>query len=291
MAAVGSIAKWYVAKLKAYPLATNLSSALVLMTTGDLLAQEVESRQKRGRNNQQLLSMNVIDENDDDSGISLHNPTPTGSKGSAVIGTSSSSTFLDSQSSSLAMVARTTEGNNWDPARTLTMAAWSVFVYTPFYMGLYRLYDRYLPKQTPASIAARLALSFLTAAPVNAAFYTYGAAAHHTIEWLGKRKKLQAELEDLGLDSYSAYQAASTIPYPEEAFWAKAKHKLETELPNTVVTSGTCWIPINLFTFTMVPAHLRPISLMFFSAFWNCYLSLSQHREAPAAEIAESSSS
>lgn len=173
----------------------------------------------------------------------------------------------------------------WDPKRTMTMAAWSVCLYTPFYIGLYRLYDRYLPKQTPASIAARVALSFLTSIPVNAAFYTYGAAAHHTMEWMDSRKKLQVELEELGLDYVSAYQAATSIPYPEEAFWAKAQHKLETELHNTVVTSGSCWIPFNLFTFTMVPSHLRPISLMVFSAFWNCYLSLSQHREAPPAEV------
>ncbi len=266
MSAVGSIAKWYVTKLKAYPLITNLSSAFVLMTTGDLLAQEIESRHKR-RNNHQHLSVTVIDKKS--SGSSSLGDLISQESECSVMGTSSM-VFPSQLMPSLSF---------WDPMRTVTMTAWSVCVYTPFYMGLYRLYDRYLPKQTPASIATRLALSFLTAVPVNAAFYTYGAAAHHTIEWLGNRQKLQIELQDLGLDRYSAYQAASTIPYPEEAFWDKAKHKLENELPNTVMTSGSCWIPINLFTFTMVPVHLRPISLMFFSAFWNCYLSLSQHKE------------
>lgn len=283
MAAVGSIAKWYVAKLKAYPLLTNVSSAFVLMTTGDLLAQNMEASKKRS-NAQHHLSVTVIDKKnggDSSSHVSLDFE-------GAIMGTSSVSMTVESlASTTIESIAESI--SIWDSTRTMTMAAWAVCVYTPFYVSLYRLYDRYLPKQTPASIATRMFLSFLTSAPVNAAFYTYGAAAHHTIEWLGQKTKLRKELEEMGLDSFSAYQAASSIPYPEEAFWAQAKHKLETELPNTVVTSGTCWIPINLFTFTMVPSHLRPISLMFFSAFWNCYLSLSQHREAHHSTDKESS--
>jgi len=169
----------------------------------------------------------------------------------------------------------------------MTMAAWSVCIYTPFYIGVYRLYDRYLPKQTSVGILARVGLSFLTSVPINAAFYTYGAAAHQTIEWLETRKQLQEELEEMGLERYSAYQAAASIPFPHEAFFSKAAHKLENELPTTVATSASCWIPFNLFTFSVVPAHLRPVSLMVFSAFWNCYLSLSQHRGGSLNEIFE----
>jgi hypothetical protein len=37
-----SILKWYLSHLKTDPMVTNVGSALVLMTTGDFMAQEVE---------------------------------------------------------------------------------------------------------------------------------------------------------------------------------------------------------------------------------------------------------
>jgi hypothetical protein len=109
-------------------------------------------------------------------------------------------------------------------------------------------------------IGARVTLSFILSGPINAAFYVYGTAVHHTTEWWL-----------LEVPYYNDFEW--------DQLWAKALLKLETELPQTMIASGSCWIPINLFTFTYVPPHLRPLSLMFFSIFWNCYLSLSQHKD------------
>jgi hypothetical protein len=280
MPVLGSFAKWYVAKLKAYPIITNVGSAFVLMTTGDVLAQELQvngtqSNKSPPRDHQRLS----LDRYDTIGPITSMPATATfgflNNRQTTTMGTSSTAT------PSSAWQAIQDEFGFWDPFRTGTMAAWSVGIYTPFYVGLYRLYDRYLPKQTPASIAARVVLSFVCSIPVNAAFYVYGTAVHHTTEWWSLQNERQLELKDMGQEPKSAQQIANLtrIPYHGDQLWAKARRKLESELPNTIMTSGICWIPINLFTFTVVPAHLRPLSLMFFSVFWNCYLSLSQHRE------------
>jgi hypothetical protein len=289
MPIAGSFAKWYVAKLKAYPIITNVGSAFVLMTTGDVLAQElqvVNGPQSNKSPRDQRLS---LDRCDTAIGPITSMPATTtfNNRQTTTMGTSSAAAAASWQ----ALVPE--EFWFWDPFRTGTMAAWSVGIYTPFYVGLYRLYDRYLPKQTPASIAARVVLSFVCSIPVNAAFYVYGTAVHHTTEWWSLRQEL-LQLEQLQEDVSQEPKSESAQkqilitnnnnnnnipPYHGDQLWAKARRKLESELPNTILTSGSCWIPINLFTFTMVPSHLRPLSLMFFSVFWNCYLSLSQHRE------------
>lgn len=292
-----SFARWYVRKLHAHPWTVNLGSALILMTVGDVLAQELE-----------VHGMDKTTSAADDDELDLHphihvrrygtmgpdleshphhnahskpefnivTGTPT------AVGTSSSTTIS-------AFNAIRDELWFWNPFRTVTMAAWSIGVYTPFYIGIFRLYEKYLPKQTPAGIGARVALSFLFSCPINAAFYVYGTAVHHTTEWWSLRQEVQYELRDLGSFLKDGHKKNKNIgvdtslelevPFEWDQLWAKALLKLEMELPQTIIASGSCWIPINLFTFTYVPPHLRPLSLMFFSIFWNCYLSLSQHRD------------
>ena len=61
----------------------------------------------------------------------------------------------------------------------------------------------------------------------------------------------------------------------------KIKLKLQHELIPTVTNSAKMWIPINAFSFGILPSHLRPFCLSFFSVFWNCYLSLVQYRDIP----------
>jgi len=70
-------------------------------------------------------------------------------------------------------------------------------------------------------------------------------------------------------------------PFDMDMLLSKARLKIETELVSTVKTSAQIWVPINFFNFTLVPNHLRPFGLLFFSVFWNCYLSLVQHRDVP----------
>jgi hypothetical protein len=164
----------------------------------------------------------------------------------------------------------------WNPHRTGTMASWVLF-YVPFYASLYKAYDRYLPKKTPAGILARVALSFATSVPVNAAFYTYGTSVEHTQDWYAR------------LNAAKKQDIVPNVDFRLDQLAHKIVFKLENELPKTVQTSGACWIPFNLLMFAVVPSHMQPLSLMGFSFFWNCYLSMSQHRSSLAAASVTSS--
>lgn len=58
-----------------------------------------------------------------------------------------------------------------------------------------------------------------------------------------------------------------------------AKLKIEAELWPTIVNSAKVWVPAHLVNFTVVPVHFRPVTISVVSIFWNCYLSLVQHRD------------
>jgi hypothetical protein len=282
---MASFARWYVSKLHSYPWTVNLGSALVLMTAGDVLAQELEvhgmdkttsssssnKEQELDRHPQHIhvrrygtLGPDLESDSHSHSRQNTDNTKPEFKFFTATptpaIGSSSPSSSSTTVSSVSVWDAIRDEFWFWNPFRTATMAAWSVGAYTPFYIGIYHLYEKYLPKQTMVGIGARVTLSFILSGPINAAFYVYGTAVHHTTEWW-------------------LLEVPLNINFEWDQLWAKALLKLETELPQTMIASGSCWIPINLFTFTYVPPHLRPLSLMFFSIFWNCYLSLSQHKD------------
>ena len=275
-----SFARWYLAKLKLMPMTTNLGTSLVIMASGDVLAQSLEHKNEHPSVENQperhdihhpkhQLSIRRAtyrhaagESSSDDNARSLNRRQPI------AVGTSSDTNY-QSPWQDIQEALRF-----WNPLRTATMAAWSVGAYTPFYISLYKLYDKFLPKQTPLSIASRVGLSFLCSIPVNAGFYIYGTTVNHTLDWISLNEKVKNELEQMGVGD----PENAGIPMDWENLWAKCRLKLETELPVTVKTSGVMWIPINFFNFTVVPSHLRPLSLMFFSVFWNCYLSLSQHR-------------
>jgi hypothetical protein len=298
--ASGSFAKWYIANLKAKPYLINAASGLVLMSAGDVIAQKIQiggnerqqqhqvvdeseqlllKRQKRQRiktedQQQQRHNNNGTDTTTTESAfqqLSLHGKTSTTSTITDVVANvvATSSYYKKYLNDECAF---------WDKSRTAKMAAWSV-LFTPFYVGIYKTYDRYLPKRTPASIVARVGLSFLASVPINFAFYTYGHFVQHTADWYTEQQK---------------QQKAKVVPYRFDQLVEKTKRKLEAELFNTIKTSATFWIPINFLSFSIVPSHIQPLSLMFFSVFWNCYLSMSQHREVEvttAADILPSSSS
>lgn len=67
------------------------------------------------------------------------------------------------------------------------MGAWQCCIVTTGFMALYKVLDRYLPKQTPLSIACRLAATVVYSIPNNALFFTYGTSVHHAMEWYDKK--------------------------------------------------------------------------------------------------------
>ena len=167
-----------------------------------------------------------------------------------------------------------------DGYRTATMMLWSAGAYTPLYVAIYKVCDRFMPHQTPVTVTARVVLSFCLSIPINAAFFTYGTFVHHTMEYMAIQKEWQLELQQLGISDDTVQSHSShVIPYDWEMLRAMAKLKLESELLTTVTDSAKVWIPVNFLNFTIVPAHLRPLVLLSFSVFWNTYLSLAQHRD------------
>jgi len=252
--ASSSFAKWYVAKLKAYPLITNMSSAFLLMTTGDVLAQELEvsgcsdARSVSSSHQQQLPSSQP-------SAVALKSAisTPMLTSANATATTLANETRGTTAHGLIAALEHRANGWSaskladaveeefrfWNPFRTGTMVAWSVGVYTPFYLAVYRLYDQYLPKKTPTGIASRVGLSFLLSIPINAAFYMYGAAINHTTEWLAIRQEWRHELADMGLAFESADHVVD-LPLDWEALRAKCQLKIDNELERTV-RSTTSW--------------------------------------------------
>ena len=307
--AYGSFARWYVTNLKAKPYLINAGSGLILMSAGDVIAQKVQI----GGNERHQV---VVDESErlllkrqkrqriktEDPQQQCHNNNKNGTDTTTTEsafqqlflqhGATTTATTSTIITDVVANVVATSsyykkylkdECSFWDKSRTAKMAVWSV-LFTPFYVGIYKTYDRYLPKRTPASIVARVGLSFLASVPINFAFYTYGNFVQHTADWYTEQQKQQQQEAKVVV-----------VPYRFDQLVEKTKRKLDAELFNTVKTSATFWIPINFLSFSIVPAHIQPLSLMFFSVFWNCYLSMSQHREVKvttaAADILPSSSS
>jgi hypothetical protein len=282
-------ARWYIAKLKAFPMITNVSSGVILMSTGDVLAQHLETIERSERcPTKQIqdhattshtargtfdlgsdvfgcLGMAAVEEQVDEVTSRGSVNAPHALSTSVVPSLSSPPSMDDLDSALRSMQDRLAF---WKPSRTATMAAWCFF-YTPFYVAVYKMYDKYLPRKTPGSIAARVGMSFAFSIPINAAFYLYGTTINHTIDWYSELRQ-------------------SRVPYRFDVLMEKTRLKIENELVRTVMTSGTMWVPINLVTFSVVPSHLQPLSLMFFSMFWNCYLSMSQYRAVQGGTLQSS---
>ena len=167
----------------------------------------------------------------------------------------------------------------WDGKRTATMIVWSAGAYTPLYVAIFKAYDRYMPRQTPSTIFARVILSFLFSIPINTAFFAYGVFVHHSLEWLTMQKECSAMLEEMGISTDMIDRYGSVVPYDFDLMWKTVRLKLESELVTTVVDSAKVWVPVNVINFSITPPYLRPMVLLIVGIFWNTYLSLAQHRD------------
>jgi len=275
--AYGSFAKWYIAKLKAKPLLVNVSSGFLLMSTGDVLAQRVE--------------IQAIDRNQQQDEKEQQQTTTAVDVSNSLTSSSPASMFLEATDAAYRILREEITSFGWDKSRTAKMAAWSI-VFAPFYVGIFKMYDRYLPKKNLPSIAARVGCSFLSSIPINFAFYAYGNFMQHTADWYEERQeqrdiRLVERQREQGIRQTdgpsSSYPKITTldvdVPYRFDKLMEKTQRKLEAEFVTTIKTSATFWIPLNFLSFSVIPSHIQPLNLMFFSVFWNCYLSMSQHRE------------
>lgn len=190
-----SFLTWYLGRLKSHPMTTNMASAFVMMTTGDLLAQELEVRQQQQErhydsiapSNQNRLPMSQHANafgyyyslsNDPshwetslhDYNISLHdwNEAPASSNSNTTTQTSSKISIL----------------THWDSFRTAAMGFWALFLITPFFVKLFQWYERTLPpSRTLLGIVSRVGISFVMSIPVNLTFFAFHSWARYTMEY------------------------------------------------------------------------------------------------------------
>eukprot|EP00814_Leptocylindrus_danicus_P001758 CAMPEP_0116014576 /NCGR_PEP_ID=MMETSP0321-20121206/6346_1 /TAXON_ID=163516 /ORGANISM="Leptocylindrus danicus var. danicus, Strain B650" /LENGTH=299 /DNA_ID=CAMNT_0003484227 /DNA_START=89 /DNA_END=988 /DNA_ORIENTATION=- len=161
-----------------------------------------------------------------------------------------------------------------DKMRTLSMIGWSIGIHTPIYMRLYQFYDRAFPKTTPMSVFLRVAISCAMTAPTNALFFTYGTCSHHLLEEVDMRCNSNSTSYD---DEYQ-YQPQD-LQCMARMMAQETQLKLQREYWDTLIRTYQVWTPINVVNFALVPAHLRTLMMCTCTMFWNCYLSLAQHRD------------
>jgi len=289
--------KWYSGLLKSRPLVANLGSALVVMSVGDIMAQEIEFNNKEKRrsknddNNplllrrssssnyqkpkqqqrQSLLELLRRNNSKNNNNTSNHTTDDDSPSAECIINKPTLPSILSSLVKEVIEDFIKTikhEIRQLDYIRTSSMVFWSVGVYTPFYIQVFKLFDKHLPKRaTFATISIRVMTCFLLSIPINAIFFVYGSTVHQLLK--EDVDTNEPTTEDNKNDKLSNFWNEIIV---------SSKRKLDAELYNTIVASGTVWIPFNFILFTFVPSHLRPLNLMVCSAFWNCYLSLVQHR-------------
>ena len=282
------VLRWYLHKLRTSPIRTNLASSLVLMTAGDVMAQGLEHHQLGGKfaghDTPQDVPMvrrlslrrygthvhHQLDTNDDVVGARENQGSLLAST-TTMAAPLTARNMLEQIKDEIAFI---------DPFRVATMVIWNVGFTTPAFLCLYHFCDRIFVKQTPWTVAGRVFVTLLFSVPVNTLFFTYGTCVHHTAEWYALRGELRQEMQELGLEEEMGNDVVGkTTPFDWDMMVSKVQLKIKTELAETIQKSASVWVPINCFNFAMVQPHLRPLTMMFFSVFWNCYLSIVQHRD------------
>lgn len=300
---MSAFAKWYLTKLKTHPMMTNMASALVLTMTGDAMAQQFEHyEQNKDAEAESTPETSQLRPYTTSVSTAAHDllhllhdrlltvGTLLSLKGNSINTTKSEPAFIsmsavkssqqphhqhDLQLLVLQGGERHTESHNndnllqWqalDPIRTAKMAVWGVGLYAPFFVNLFRLYDCYLPLSgSTMGVASRVVGNFIVCVPMNAAFFSYNTVVQKGVEWFQQQK------EQLDSFDYSSFDST--------AAWSAVKTKLDKELVQTIQTSAGVWIPLNILNFAVVPPHLRTVATMGGTMFWNCYLSVAQHRD------------
>jgi hypothetical protein len=272
-----------------------------LMTVGDVMAQKIEKNQMEKQvfldaeeeptrsttDVRRRISLRRYATQRSDSSQSSSSNSNSNSSNEKYNNSEKTNTFAYQTKQVLQGMQRITnriheEIQDIDVIRSASMGMWACCVVTPGHMVLYRVLDRCLPQKTPFAIACRLASTIAYSIPNNTLFFMYGTCVHHTVEWYDQRTLLWEQYKERG-DRGRPFAAPA---FDVEQMLYKSRLKMEAELYPTVVNSAKLWLPTHLLNFTVVPSHFRPAMICVVSIFWNCYLSLVQHRDIclPSAE-------
>ena len=151
------------------PLATNLVSGVVLMATGDVLAQRIEKQRVQVPDslNEAVGTCSSVPQGQH----ALHTRPlrlPLESHSALFYSNHEETWNRWRESASVAVESLQTELQELDKFRLMTMIGWSVCYMTPFFVYFYRFMDKIFPQQTVATIGARVFGSFLVSIPTNA---------------------------------------------------------------------------------------------------------------------------
>jgi Mpv17 / PMP22 family len=294
--------KWYLNQLRSFPIRSNLAASLVLMTIGDVMAQSLERHsmyqpgenqgkgtlQRRhtlhryGTHTKLILNqykINIESTYDDEEMKQKATPEAKSNAGLYLAPLSSMNDTYRSLYEKFSSV---------DFFRLATMVTWNVAFVTPAFLGLYHVSDRIFGHApTLRVVSGRVLLALFFSIPVNTLFFIYGTCIHHSAERLSLRRDLiqalQAKVGESGEEAPNLTQknniVETLVPWNWDLMFKKARRKIDADLLDTIIRSASLWVPINFFNFAVMPPHLRPLTMMFFSVFWNCYLSIVQHRD------------
>jgi hypothetical protein len=247
------------------------------MTTGDVLAQQIEKRRRDATDGLEVAETSSSDHR------ALHTRPlrlPLESQSALFYSNHQETWNIWRESASQAVYSLWAELEELDKFRLMTMIGWSVCYMTPFFVYFYRFLDKIFPQATVATIGARMFGSFLISIPTNALFFMYGSSVNHVAEWNSLREEWRQELKNFALDESTVRGIMNHLPpLHVESMVAKGVSKVEAELVDTISISAKAWIPINFVNFALVPPHLRPVVFSTASVFWNCYLSLAMYAQ------------
>lgn len=306
----------YARRLQTHPISVNLSTSLVLMTVGDIMAQKIEKYQMEqnvfandGRDSEQEDKMRnaplakrislrryrtKISEQHEHYENSRISKTDGNSCEEQIIFDHVGKENSKNLQSTIKLEAQDlaekiqkllqNEVNDIDWVRSGSMGVWATCFLTPGFMWLFKTFDKYLPHKTPFSIACRLVGAFLWSIPNNTAFFAYGTCVHHTIEWWDETQLIKTKMAE-GLHE----NEDMTLPdFRFEDMISNIYKKLDAEIVTTIKNSARLWIPVNFVNFTVIPAYLRQVTMSGVSLVWNCYISLVQHRDIVTLEESDS---
>ncbi|TNY17046.1 hypothetical protein DMC30DRAFT_420165 [Rhodotorula diobovata] len=139
-------------------------------------------------------------------------------------------------------------GRDHDYMRTLRLAGYGGLIFAPLITRVYGYIDRIRFQSKVATTVARVGVDQFVLTPcVLTLFFT-----------------CQSLLEGKG--------------------FGEARRRIETSWWPTIQANWGTWIPVQTLNFSVVPPHLRLLTVNVVSLFWNAYLSYANAQAAPAKD-------
>ena len=157
----------------------------------------------------------------------------------------------------------------FDWQRQCVMISWACIGDVPINLMLFGAVERVvnrlgIPPQASLGMSMCKALLFFTPGTLirNPCFITYVTSFEHAV------------------DNIAAHQWDVSHAMDDSA---KCKDnitkKFREDLPVIIYNSTRLWVPVNTFTFFMLPVHLRVVWTSSINVLWLTYLSIVQHKE------------